>query len=654
MTMGKNKICFFMPSYSVGGCQFLFARVAKYLSQNCNFEIFYIDYKDGFVKNLLNNSIVKFVQYKEQMKSINIDDNCTIVTPVSLAFKLPKFKGKNIKILFWNLHPENINWMRQGANLNFFQVTRFLKVLNEKNGLINQDIATFATAKKYYKNSKENYTSLFMEKVKYKIRENLIKDRELNIAWLGRLDNDKIWSLINLMDNLKNIKTDKIINLHIIGEGNAKNKIKAEDYSSNFNIKFLGTIVNEKLQNYLSNNIDILFGMGMSLIEAQRLAIPAVLTFLSCDKFTNNKFAFSNNLKNYLVGCDLNFKKFDIEAESLEIILDKFMNNIEFYSRSSINHFEEEFNITKQMNLFKTNFNKCNFTQESLLYFKKLFYKENKKNIFDFIDKKINPTVKFFKRLSRDKNYKFLIFASSYSYFGNLKQRPEHLFECFIKDGYKILWAENAIKRVVEVSNDIYLYPMQDTSALILNKFVKNKIVMSISTHLTCNGIEKSLLQASRMGIPVVFEHLDDIALLNNKKMQKILTKRLKSIANENKIIISATSDKLYEQAVCMRKGNDNIIIAKNAVDFEYFQNLEQNNKNLNPKFEEFICNGRPIIGYYGVISGNWFDFDLLEYSIIQNPKLQFVLIGIHNQSEINRFMKYNNFLCLDKMPWMN
>ena len=341
----QNRICFYMPSKVVGGGEFLFARVAKYLSNYRDIEVFYVDYKDGFVRNLLKDTNIKFIDYKKRKNTYKIDDDITVVVPIIYIFDIAKIKNKNVKFLFWNLHVENINWLKYISNLNFNQMKQLIKYLSDSNSLINQDIGPYATAKKYYSDVQKKYIPIMLDNCDYEIRQSLLHNEELNIGYLSRLDEDKIYSLINLLENLKGYKTDKKIKVHIIGDGIFKNKVNVDEYSKYFDIIFVGKIIEKDLQNYMKRNIDIHFAMGTSLLEGERIAIPSIMTFYSPDQFRNNDFVFGHELPEGLVGCGLDFKEASLNKYSLQYVLDKFVDDVENLSMESRKHFEKNFLI---------------------------------------------------------------------------------------------------------------------------------------------------------------------------------------------------------------------------------------------------------------------------------------------------------------------
>ena len=66
MNLTKKNLYFFFPYRGVGGVPVLFLRLANYLSNMNVYNIFLIDYEDGYMaKNYDKDSGVKFVGYSQ-------------------------------------------------------------------------------------------------------------------------------------------------------------------------------------------------------------------------------------------------------------------------------------------------------------------------------------------------------------------------------------------------------------------------------------------------------------------------------------------------------------------------------------------------------------------------------------------------------------
>ena len=119
----KNKkvdaYCFYFPSLSVGGCEFAFIRFAKYLSINLNKKVYYVDYSNittSLARKELNKTPVIFIDYEEDKKIYDLfTENICMIAPFTMHGQIPKFK--NTKVLYWLMHPENVNWLEIRARL---------------------------------------------------------------------------------------------------------------------------------------------------------------------------------------------------------------------------------------------------------------------------------------------------------------------------------------------------------------------------------------------------------------------------------------------------------------------------------------------------------------------------------------------------------
>lgn len=243
--------------------------------------------------------------------------------------------------------------------------------------------------------------------------------------------------------------------------------------------------------------------------------------------------------------------------------------------------------------------------------------------LYKQINRNYRKYTRFITSLTLPPNGKVLVFASNYSTLSSLKQRPEHLLENLQEKGYLIIWPDSAIRKPVLLSNGFWLVPFEYTRFLLKDASF-DKTVMSISTHTALKHLEKYLLQNARQGNKVIYEHLDDFSLLNSKQAQQ-LRNRFKILCQNSDIIITATADKLYREAVQYRQSSKNIILLKNAVNLLHFQQKPpQPPTDLMP----LLNKRKPIIGYYGVMHKNWFDEELMNQVIRNNPHLEFLFIG--------------------------
>ena len=192
----------------------------------------------------------------------------------------------------------------------------------------------------------QNYIPVFVPSSDKKAITNLINNQEINIAWLGRLDKDKINSLLNILDNFNKYKTIKKKIIHIIGSGTEEFLIKPDNYKS-LEIKLLGRKTNEELDNYIVNKIDILFGMGASLLEAAKLNVPSVLVKISDTQFYDDEYILLSNLKEYILGYINNEDVADSKINTMKDLLDDIYihRKKEEYQKMCYEHYKKHHSI---------------------------------------------------------------------------------------------------------------------------------------------------------------------------------------------------------------------------------------------------------------------------------------------------------------------
>ncbi|MBR6721937.1 glycosyltransferase [bacterium] len=293
----KN-IIFFLPSKILGGYETCFFRWAKFLSEKLCQNVYFIDYKDGICTNELAKSKVKLIKYKDG-KILNLPAHSVTILPITWAYQFKLSFLKNTKFLFWVAHPKALTWLACRSKKSIKFLEKFIKNADKYKAIKCMDLSCKNSIRNV--DLSERYLPVFVPSTNLKASRNLINGQEINIGWLGRLDKDKINSLLNILENYNNYETSKKKIIHIIGSGTEENLVKPEHYE-NIEIKLLGRVMNKELDNYMINNVDILFGMGASLLEAAKLNIPATLVKISDIQFDDNKYILLSNLNSYILG----------------------------------------------------------------------------------------------------------------------------------------------------------------------------------------------------------------------------------------------------------------------------------------------------------------------------------------------------------------
>jgi glycosyltransferase involved in cell wall biosynthesis len=338
----------FLPSRFVGGAEYLFINIALELLK-LNYKVYYIDYTDGFArKQLSSNPNINFIEYNNSSDfSVTFNEPINYLTPFTILSETGKIiitnkKINKMKVLHYVIHPKNFEWLMYRANFTFEQANNVVSSI--KNEMVFMDRCCSTKFPNLYDNDdKYKYVPIFTpskEITNYNYNK-LINSDEINIGWLGRLDSDKIFSVINTLDNLYSYKTTKKKNFYIVGNGDSINYINLDHYVGNVNVIFLGTLINEEKYNFLINHLDISFSMGTSAIECASLKIPTVVPIvLDGHLYVTNGFTNFFELTDYNMGCYYSDKSLVKLSEFEDIMNDIYINNQkEMYGNLSFSYY---------------------------------------------------------------------------------------------------------------------------------------------------------------------------------------------------------------------------------------------------------------------------------------------------------------------------
>ncbi|QPH38350.1 glycosyltransferase family protein [Pedobacter endophyticus] len=295
--MGKiESITFFYPSTIVGGAEFLFIRLAENICQRFNVRIYYVDFEDGFArKTLRNNHKISFIDFF-RFKRHYIPANTLVVTPLSSIIDLLKFDKceGDFKVLFWSIHPFALNNVMKhylNGKLNKIIFTEDLNEFIALGGIKFMDGPNYSIQRNIFQFSGE--PSYLPIPVRIAEKSNAYRtSANIRITWLGRLSEDKIFALLNVLNHANTFAStsSRSVYVNIIGEGEAANLLLMESYP-NLNIVRHGSLISTELYEVLTNDTDVLFAMGTSALEGGALAIPTVLVDMSYSEIPDsNRF----------------------------------------------------------------------------------------------------------------------------------------------------------------------------------------------------------------------------------------------------------------------------------------------------------------------------------------------------------------------------
>lgn len=324
---GYNSICFWLPAYNVGGGTWYFCQLAMYLKEHTDLNVYYMDYKGGYPSGLLEDTDVTVLEYRDEDEEFVLKEKCVIVTNSTRAIQMKKMRADN-KMLFWHYETFPCAWH---AVFIMNETRDFLKLCLKENAMvfhdwsgkdiIEQDCgAEFPPA----------YLPLFLPPKPETAPRKLIRDNEIHVLWVGRLAAEKIQSVYNIITNFAAYQTDKRKVMHIIGDSNFRKQVEqfAQKYADKIDFVFTGTIPKDKLNQYMIENADITFCMGLSALEGAALNIPSAVVKLDTKSIKGDEFWWLFDTKEYCAGIlPSQRNRFNIRYSRFKDMLDDICEN---------------------------------------------------------------------------------------------------------------------------------------------------------------------------------------------------------------------------------------------------------------------------------------------------------------------------------------
>lgn len=301
----KNIVFFYKKKHTIAGSLLMYLNMAKYISVNrSEYTVYYINYYNEYINRVIDNTTIIFRDF-EQCTYNDLDNSIFIVPLNYIQILLEKIRNlKNVKILLIDWHPYLVEYLINQFDSKCGGITPVFQLFQDTNSLCFMDKSCRAsverqTTLKY----SSNYVPVFIDQSIKRYQElPIIDSHRLQIGWLGRLDRDKICTIINLADNLIDIGSYQQIDLHIIGDGDAKNALNIAKYTPKIRFIFTSYLTGDDLYDYLKKNVDLLVAMGMSALNGAELGIPTVIPLVSNNIFYTNKYVFLYDSSEYSLG----------------------------------------------------------------------------------------------------------------------------------------------------------------------------------------------------------------------------------------------------------------------------------------------------------------------------------------------------------------
>lgn len=327
----KKKIVFFYTKNEVvSGAFLMFLELAKYLAKDKIYEVYYIHYIHPELISQYKECKVNFKDYRlfDDYEMLN---DATFIVPVNylilLLQKISKLKESKILLIAW--HPDifsyffnqfiSYNYLKKEI-LQLFACRHALAFMDEANRFEANETSDIVFDPMYvpvpYMNTEASVAVV-------KMRD----EKRINVGWLGRLDTDKIYVVINLAENL--YASEFLINLHIIGDGNARARINISAYSPQIIFTFTSYLVGDVLEKYLIDNIDLLVAPGQSALLGASLRIPVIIPCVENRAFFANQYVNLFDCNNYSLGWTVKaLQKLCYESHDINYFLNEVLDPI--------------------------------------------------------------------------------------------------------------------------------------------------------------------------------------------------------------------------------------------------------------------------------------------------------------------------------------
>ncbi len=300
---GSTKLYFCFPFRGVGGVPLLFSRLGNYLAKIDRFEIYFIDYSDGFLSKQNTSGQCKLLNYCESAPTRIPGDGVLILqsmTPWSIFGQLAP--EPNTKLLFWNCHPFNLvpplpgarkivqrnkligKWILRTLLASYrAKMHRFISILLSNDSLVFMDGVNKEITEEYLDLRILNpvYVPVCMETKNVLVTWNPNRTSQaIRVTWIGRIVDFKFYILKHALYELSRCQRvlgmDIVVN--IVGDGPYRKAL--ESYCSKLNslsISFLDFVEPETGISEFVRKTDLALAMGTSALEFARHGVPTIL-----------------------------------------------------------------------------------------------------------------------------------------------------------------------------------------------------------------------------------------------------------------------------------------------------------------------------------------------------------------------------------------
>lgn len=203
----------------------------------------------------------------------------------------------------------------------------------------------------------------------------------IRLSWIGRVSNDfKKIPIKHIIEDIENYikESGVVISLTVVGDGDALAEIKEYSGNHNYHINFISNIAYDRLDEFITTQVDLLIAMGTSALDGAKTGCPTiVINPIRETDLDNVYYRWIHESKGYSLG----------EFPGMEIKQEK----------KNFEQIMKEYFEIKDLNLKAYNYAK-EFELDHV------FYRLNNRMLPNKINEEIWRHLKFFYRLVKIKN----------------------------------------------------------------------------------------------------------------------------------------------------------------------------------------------------------------------------------------------------------
>ena len=297
-----QKLVFFFPWREVSGGPFYLARLANGIAKRNLYEVYYTDYPNGLCDSLLEEKNIKVLRFHDEMHfEIFPEEPIILVIPEYWAHVMPKMHPQS-QIVFFNWHNECIPVLQRDWCASDAYIEKFLELVRQTSSVFFCDKTHWLAHERGDINAPERYVPIAIPARKQTAQPKLIRENVRNIAVLGRLCQDKIYAVLDLMDNIIALRDRVYTNVYVIGEGDHEDLLFNRKFPDYIKIIRCGTMDIKSVITLLTKKVDILFAMGTSVLDGASIRLPAVVIPNDMEPFQCDRYPYLFESKGYALG----------------------------------------------------------------------------------------------------------------------------------------------------------------------------------------------------------------------------------------------------------------------------------------------------------------------------------------------------------------